>query len=565
MSVPVPGGSSYPGLDIGSLVINPDNTDSTKVIITVIPKISGFNIALSYKAEVVLASTSSFTSPLNSPTVFSTSPINPIAITGLIAGKSYKVRVTAYSGTGATGTSGINVTQSFQIPVSANNSSVDAFSNLPKTQVAVYGYEEKSSSNSFKVNKSLFTINNTSSSDLSFSAAYKLFEEIPTPSGESYYSFATTLFFNTESNVQKQSAGFAFFTDARMSNAYVIKIDTTGASGSANTKHEISFLKVIGNEIIPIDDSQSSETSFVGVLPGKSYKIQISVKHTDTSNFITMYINGYKITATDTVNLVSVTKNIGMISFSGKVSFDYVSGMGLSPEQYKKNVSLQPYGGTFEIIEPDGETFSSNSLSFLSGKTVLSINNPNSISDGRIEEFGPIAREIKKVDIKFETRPAFPLRPSVGINPFAKILASNLTPFGAEVYVLNNSGTFIPLSDSKMNSFFINGKTISKSGVLEYSTDLDNKYPSEEPIIFQSQWLQNEKDVKSLAEWIKTKWADKQLLIKLEVFGNPFISVGDIISISYGYHNLSSVKFIVTNVSQSYSEGLSTSISCRNL
>lgn len=555
MSIPVFGGSSYPGLDIGSLVINPDNTDSTKVVITVIPKISGFNIALSYKAEVVLASTSSFTSPLNSPTVFSTSPINPIVITGLSGGILYKVRVTAYGSTGATGTSGINVTQTFQIPVSANNSSVDTFSNLSKKEVEVYGYEEKSSSNSFKVNKSLFTINNTSSSDLSFSAAYKLFEEIPTPSGESYYSFGTTLFFNPESNVQKQSAGFAFFTDGRMSNAYVIKIDTTGASGSANTKHEISFLKVIGNEIIPIDDSQSSETSFVGVLPGKSYKIQISVKHTDTSNFITMYINGYKITATDTVNLVSVTKNIGMISFSGKVNFDYVYGMGLSAPEYKQNVSFQPYGGTF----------SNNSLSFLSGKTILSINDPNSISDGRVEEFGPIAREIKKVDIKFESRPALPLRPSVGINPFAKILASNLTPFGAEVYVLNNSGTFIPLNDSNMNSFFINGKTISKSGVLEYSTDLNNKYPSEEPIIFQSQWLQNENDVKSLAEWIKTKWADKQLLIKLEVFGNPFISVGDIISISYGYHNLSSVKFIVTNVSQSYSEGLSTSISCRNL
>ena len=55
------------------------------------------------------------------------------------------------------------------------------------------------------------------------------------------------------------------------------------------------------------------------------------------------------------------------------------------------------------------------------------------------------------------------------------------------------------------------------------------------------------------------------MIVKLEVFGNPFISVGDVISISYAYHNLSAIKFMVTSVSQSYSEGLATSIYGRTL
>ena len=78
-------------------------------------------------------------------------------------------------------------------------------------------------------------------------------------------------------------------------------------------------------------------------------------------------------------------------------------------------------------------------------------------------------------------------------------------------------------------------------------------------------WLQNENDVQNLSDWIKNQWSKRQMIVKLEVFGNPFISVGDVISISYAYHNLSAIKFMVTSVSQSYSEGLTTSIYGRTL
>lgn len=552
--IPTYEGTTYPGLDLNSVTISPSDTDITKITIVPVPVTGIPHIALSYKAEVVLASTALFTTPL-----FTQTSINPIVITGLSQGVLYKVRVTAYSAAGGTGTSGIKVIENFQIPVGANNASINIA--VPGSVAAAGTAGNPSPLN--EVSKSLFTIHNTSTSVNGISAAWKSFSEIPSPGAISYYSFGTTLFFDSNITDPNQSAGFAFFVGSGMSSAYVVRIDTTTKSASANTKHEISFMKVIGNKILPLTDTQTSTSAFDGVYGGKAYRIDIKVKSTASSNYITLYINGFRISATDTVNasstppvaLVPFTNTVGMISFKGTASFDYIYGMSLTETQYAKDSVFNLYSGQF----------SDNSLKFLYGNKVIDVKTMVAPTNGRVEEFGTIAREIRKINIKYDTRPAYPLYPSTGINQFAKVIGSKISPFGAEVYVLNNSGTFIPLDDSDINSFYIGGKTISKSGVLEYSSDPNNLYTTEEPGVFESMWLQNENDVQNLSDWIKNQWSKRQMIVKLEVFGNPFISVGDVISISYAYHNLSAIKFMVTSVYQSYSEGLTTSIYGRTL
>jgi hypothetical protein len=246
-----------------------------------------------------------------------------------------------------------------------------------------------------------------------------------------------------------------------------------------------------------------------------------------------------------------------MISTTGTTKFDYVYGIKTTEAQYNAKYTYNLYSGKF----------SSNSLQFLYGEKVLNQSTDTEPIKGQVEEFGIIAREIRKVDIKYSSRPAYPLWPSTGANKFATVIGSRTTPFSAEAYVLNNSGTYIPLDDGDTYSFYVGGKTVTKSGVLEYVDDSSNEFTSEEPVIFSSQWLQNNTDVINLAKWIKTQWAKKQMVSSLEMFGNPLISVGDVISIKYDYHGLDGTtqKFIVTNVDHSYSEGLSTSIVCRTL
>jgi hypothetical protein len=52
----------------------------------------------------------------------------------------------------------------------------------------------------------------------------------------------------------------------------------------------------------------------------------------------------------------------------------------------------------------------------------------------------------------------------------------------------------------------------------------------------------------------------------MSIFGNPLISIGDIVSIKYTYQGLAGTEnFIVVSVKHNYSDGLQTDIVCRAL
>lgn len=415
--------------------------------------------------------------------------------------------------------------------------------------------------------KSLFSLTNNSKSPDDYSLAYKTFSEIPT--GADYYSFGTTLFMENNTNNQNASGGFGFFVGEGGSEGYFIRVDTTVRSSSADRKKEVSIMKVKSNKIIELTDSQKTEAStLAGVYSGRAYRIDVKVKCTATFNFITVYVNGFRITAYDYNDTSSEIKNeilsrssnnvkrVSMMANRGQVFFDYVYGMKLTEEQYDQDYIYNVYSGQY----------SENAIAFLYGEKVVSSNDLADPINGRVEDFGSIAREIKKFDIKFNTRPGFPLPPSTGINKFAKVIGSRLNPFGAEAYVLNNAGTFVALDDSNTSSFYIGGKTISRSGVIEYTDETENTSSIEEPVIFESMWIQKLADAVNLGTWIKNQWSKKQTVVDMEVFGNPYISVGDVILISYPYNGLTtSQKFIVLNVSHNYSEGLTTSLTCRSI
>ena len=199
--------------------------------------------------------------------------------------------------------------------------------------------------------------------------------------------------------------------------------------------------------------------------------------------------------------------------------------------------------------------------------TIL-IENKN-ISSGQsawLEEFGTTARELKQIKIKYQDRPSDPLFATVGINKLANILGQRLTSFGAEVFVLNNSGMMIPLADGNLYSFAVVGNSITISGEHEYNSNTLSDTTTPEPVVFETAWIQREDDAKNLATWIQTQWSKQQRVVEMEIFSNPLISVGDIITINYPKNDLDGTqKFVVTRVNNSFREGLNTSISARSI
>ena len=139
---------------------------------------------------------------------------------------------------------------------------------------------------------------------------------------------------------------------------------------------------------------------------------------------------------------------------------------------------------------------------------------------------------------------------SAGINDDLTILAEKHNNFTSEIYVLNNSGytTFLSSQDS---TFSIVGNQIQRGNTIEYKVVEPNEFTKNEPVVFDSMWIQNQKDVENLSTWLKTYWAKNNYNVTMEVFGNPLLYVGDIVTIEYPRQGLTTEqKFVIINVSQ---------------
>jgi hypothetical protein len=121
------------------------------------------------------------------------------------------------------------------------------------------------------------------------------------------------------------------------------------------------------------------------------------------------------------------------------------------------------------------------------------------------------------------------------------------------------------LSVGNEQQFFVLGNYVDNGSQHEYTETVDQSTPLE-PATFQSMWIQSEADAKALYGWIKNQWSKQQQSINMEIFGNPAIEVGDIITINYPKNDLDGTKkFLVTNVNTSFDEGVSTNITARSI
>ena len=497
---------------------------------------------------------------------------NPFTISGLSTNQSYGISVKASNGS----TFGNSVYRSFATPIEYN----------------VAGYKGTVvDANKAAAAKSFLRMSNSSTSPKEYSVAYRTFSAITLPTttlsnaglpshiqesinsySTSYYAFGTKMFLESIIDRTKQSAGFGFFVDGQGNDGYYILIDSTETAGAVNKK-EVRICKVKGGDIRVLNDTQKNTvTSLNGVYGGRSYDIDVKVKVNLSSVKINVYINGFLITATDSsgvyedengkssVNqILKPTKTIAIVCKYGEAIFDYVYGTDILKKSYDDSQFVSNmYRGSF----------SNDYLNTGFGDIVYnnSIEEDNQLKPVGLDEFGTSVREIRKVSLRYNSAPAYPIKFSTGLNTSVKLLGSKLSNFGGEAYVLNNSAALTPLNDEKSATFYLYGDTIAPSGTLEYNSDILSDYINQEPVVFESSWLQNLSDVEALGTWIKNNIVNKGKLINLSVFGNPFIAVGDIVSVKYSYQGLDGTqKFIVTNVRHTFSDGLDTEITCRSL
>ena len=383
---------------------------------------------------------------------------------------------------------------------------------------------------------------------------------------EGYYSFGTSVIFDPLIKYTPQSAAIGFFLNSSNDAGYFISFTTSPTAASLNTS-PIEIFKLKSKQIKKLKDSQKGNRATLDQLfAGTVYNVDVKVKIVNKTITITAYINGFKVEATDTTSasadneIVYPTKRVALVGIKGTSKFDYVYADTIKEELYIRDYqNLNLYYGQFtkDFVDASYGDLLYNSLN----EDYDTTKKPNNF-----EEFGTVVRELKKKNVRFSNAPANPIRWTTGANNLTTILSETKDNFKSEVLVLNNSSITVPLSDRGVNQLSIFGTTIGFSGDIEYQTSPAAPYSTTEPVIFESNWLQNQKDVKSLADWIKGRVVNKSKIITMKVFGNPLISVGDIITVNYPYQGFTiDQKIIVVKVSQSFREGLETQIVGRTL
>jgi hypothetical protein len=499
-----------------------------------------------------------------------TSASNGITVSGLTTGSLYKIitQLQNASGYGKTMEVFYQLSASEEVPAKSG-SSKNVGDKVSASSFLTITVPERTSDTA-KKNKYSFAYSNFDSIQLgtyvNSTVGLDKFERPSRSYSPGYYSFGTSIVFDPLLQYKAQGAGIGFFLNSSNDAGYFVTIETTATAAASKTS-PVKIFKLESKQIKKLADSQQGNRATLDeLLAGKTYYIDVKVKIEGFSVKITAYINGFKIEATDTTTgssnnqILYPTTKVALLGVQGTSKFDYVYADTIDINKYNSDyLDLNLYNG--QLADDFLDASYGDLLYNFSNEGLDSTKKPKTF-----EEFGTVVRELRKEKIIFGNPPSIPVKWTTGANRLTKILAETKDNFKSEVLVLNNSSISVPLSDRGVNQLSIFGYDIGFSGDIEYTTSPAAEYSNTEPVIFQSSWLQNQKDVKSLAEWIKGRVVNKAKIVTMTVFGNPLISVGDIITVNYPYQGFTtSQKIIIVKVSQRFERGLETQIVGRTL
>lgn len=86
-----------------------------------------------------------------------------------------------------------------------------------------------------------------------------------------------------------------------------------------------------------------------------------------------------------------------------------------------------------------------------------------------------------------------------------------------------------------------------------------------EVIQLDSEWIQSKSAANKMLKIVEMGIDGFSRTLSLNIFGNPLLQVGDIVSLSYSLNGITQQKYVITSISHSFSQGLSTSLSLKRV
>lgn len=164
-------------------------------------------------------------------------------------------------------------------------------------------------------------------------------------------------------------------------------------------------------------------------------------------------------------------------------------------------------------------------------------------------------------------------------NPFKKLVNSDSLSYSTlinsghsgKIAIANNSShqVWIKKEADSVNNFSINFTAYTNEAIvpsdpelIEYIVDSGN---ASEVVQMDTKWIQSKESARKVMKLIEQGLTGFAKDISLKMFGNPLLQVGDIVTFSYSLNGINQQKCIISSISHSFDNGLSTSITLNRL
>ncbi|QAX95797.1 minor tail protein [Streptomyces phage Teutsch] len=185
------------------------------------------------------------------------------------------------------------------------------------------------------------------------------------------------------------------------------------------------------------------------------------------------------------------------------------------------------------------------------------------------DDFGAICHEVREFDVKFDKAPAVHSNiyfsndtqivcPEYQSDPFgAKFILANAYRSNA---IVNGEDTLTYGPDNSIEQkLMIYGRTITKEDEKTIVSTNDDAVLRRGQVDteIQPEWIQTESGAQALADWVTHHWADGCDEVEAEIFGNPLIQLGDIVSVNYPQKDFDPVhhRYFVVEIGRGYDTG----------
>jgi hypothetical protein len=382
----------------------------------------------------------------------------------------------------------------------------------------------------------------------------------------------TRLRFPSSPHGKNYHAGIWFWGNTSSNTMYSVDITTTAAT-NRTLANEIRVFKRTGGVI--------TQLSGKGVAFGLTTNqwVDVDVTVTSTSR-ITVSINGVP-----TLNVIDSSP----LTSTGRAGL-YVRGDCVADFEYfymladggiqETDLDNQSYldiinGGYFSNQYYKDFVSKTRVAKRRRGKKTVTYN--QAYNQRYFEEFGQEVHEYRPYEVTFDKFPVLYSTLYVSNDQQSVVDEYIHDPFKANFIianasrqnaVLNGEDTLTYGTDNAVEQkMLITGRTVQQAEAVDYVVTNDQAVAArgEIELTISSKWIQSKAAAVSLGDWIVDNWSEPSDNVEINVFGNPLLQIGDVVSVNYPPKDMDETthKYWIIGIGNDWDNGLGTNLQLR--